>query len=278
MSKVWFVTGANSGIGEGIVKAVLRAGDRVIATGRNMAKLETAFADEAQDDLALVRLDITDRAQADAAIAEATARFGRIDVLVNNAGNSILGNFEDLSVADIERQMSTNFFGVVNVMQAALPVLRKQRAGHFINISSVAGGTGLAHCAAYAASKFAVEGLSMSVAAEVETFGIKVTLVEPGFFRTKLLDGNNAEIVDSKIDDYAAEQTTKETWAAYDGTQQGDPFKLGQALVKIAAMPEPIKLFVAGSDALQVLTPVVEARLAAMRDNVELSNSTDGVE
>lgn len=278
MSKTWFVTGANSGLGEGIAKAVLKSGDRVVATGRNMEKLEAAFAGEDRANLALVQLDITDEARAGAALAEAVERFGRIDVVVNNAGNSILGNFEDLSAADFERQLKTNFFGVVHVMRAALPILRKQRAGHIINVSSVAGGTGLPHCSAYSASKFAVEGLTQAVAAEVEPFGIKVTIVEPGFFRTKLLDKNNAEVVDSKIDDYAKLGSTKETWAGYDGTQQGNPFKLGQALVKIAGMDTPPKLFVAGSDAVQVLQPVAEERLKAIKDNAELSSSTDGVD
>lgn len=278
MSKVWFVTGANSGIGEGIAKAALEAGDRVVATGRNMDKLRATFADADAVNLALVQLDITDQARAGAAVAETVERFGSLDVLVNNAGNSILGNFEDLSTADFERQFQTNFYGVVHVMRAALPIMRKQRSGHIINISSVAGGAGLMHCAAYSASKFAVEGLTQAVAAEVEPFGIKVTIVEPGFFRTKLLDANNAEVIDSKIPDYADQGSTRETWAGYDGQQQGNPFKLGQALVKIAGMENPPKLFLAGSDALQVLTPVVEERLKAMKDNAELSASTDGVD
>ena len=277
MSKVWFVTGANSGIGAGIAKAALQAGVRVVATGRNMDKLRAAFADEDEQNLALVRLDVSDATQAQPAIAEALARFGRIDVLVNNAGNSFLGNFEELSNADIEKQMSTNFFGVANVMRAALPAMRKQRSGHIINISSVAGAVGLKHCAAYSASKFAVEGLSMAVAAEVEPFGIKMTIVEPGFFRTNLIDPGNAHFAENTIEDYASEGATRDTWAAYDGTQQGDPAKLGKVLVKIAGMENPLKLFVAGSDALEVLTPVVEDRLKAMKDNAALSSSTDGV-
>ncbi len=277
MRQVWLVTGANSGIGFGVAQAALQAGDRIVATGRNMGKLRAAFAGQETPDLALVRLDISDAAQAQPAVAEALARFGRVDVLVNNAGNSLLGNFEELSNADLEKQMATNFFGVVYVMRAVLPVMRQQRSGHIINISSVAGAAGLKHCAAYSASKFAVEGLSMAIAAEVERFGIKVTIVEPGFFRTNLIDPGNAHFADNTIEDYAAEGSTRETWAAYDGTQQGDPARLGQALVKIAGMENPPKLFVAGSDALQVLTPVVEERLRAMRDNAELSKSTDGV-
>jgi NAD(P)-dependent dehydrogenase (short-subunit alcohol dehydrogenase family) len=271
------VTGANSGIGAGIARAALQAGDRVVATGRNMDKLRAAFAGVETPDLALVQLDISDATQAQPAMAKALAWFGRIDVLVNNAGNSLLGNFEELSNADIEKQMATNFFGVVYVMRAALPVMRQQRSGYIINISSVAGAVGLKHCAAYSASKFAVEGLSMAIAAEVEQFGIKMTIVEPGFFRTNLIDPGNAHFAENTIEDYAAEGSTRETWAAYDGTQQGDPAKLGQVLVQIAGMENPPKLFVAGSDALEVLTPVVEERFRAMRDNAELSKSTDGV-
>ena len=166
MTKVWLVTGANSGIGAGVTKSALRAGHKVIASGRSMDKLRGAFADENQVNLALVRLDLTDESQVLAAIAEAVQRFGWIDVLVNKAGNSVLGNFEDFSVADIKKQLGTNFFSVVHVMQATLLAMRKQRAGHVFNISSVAGGVGLKHCSA-------VEGLSMAVAAEVERFGIK---------------------------------------------------------------------------------------------------------
>jgi NADP-dependent 3-hydroxy acid dehydrogenase YdfG len=156
MSKVWFVTGANSGFGTSIAKAALDAGDQVVATARNMDKLRAAFPD-IHDNLALVHLDVADVGQTETALAEAVARFGRIDVLVNNAGNSYLGNFEELTNADIERQMTTNFYGVVNVLRAALPILRKQRGGHIINVSSTAGAAGFKHCTAYSASKFAVE-------------------------------------------------------------------------------------------------------------------------
>lgn len=278
MSKVWLVTGANSGIGAGIVMAALDAGDRVVATGRSLERLRAAFADADNDRLALVELDVTDRASADNAVAEAVARFGTLDVVVNNAGTAVLGNFEDFSVADFDKQLGPNFFGVINVMQAALPVLRRQRSGHIINISSVAGGVGQKHTSAYSAGKFAVEGLSMSVALEVEKFGIDVTIVEPGFFRSKLLDQASASFVESNIDDYAAEGSVREMWSAYDGKQNGNPYKLGKALVEIAAMETPLKLFLAGSDAVEVLTPVVEERLKAIKDNAALSASTDGVE
>ncbi len=181
-----------------------------------------------------------------------------------------------MTTAEIQQQFAPNFYGVVHGMQAALPVMRRQRSGHIINISSVAGVVGLKHCAAYAATKFAVEGLSLSVAAEVEKFGIKITVVEPGFFRTDLLDAHNVRWVSKVIEDYAPEGTAKDMWSPYNGTQPGDPEKLGEALVKIAAMQNPPKVFVAGSDALSVITPAIEERLRESRVNEMLSKSTDG--
>ena len=229
MSKIWFITGAGSGIGTGTAKAALRAGDRAVATGRNLEKVRKAYPDVASENIAFVQLDVADEAQAKAAVDEATKRFGRIDVLVNNAGYSLLGNFEQMTTAEIQQQFATNFYGVVNVMQATLPVMRRQRSGHIINISSVAGVVGLKHCAAYAATKFAVEGLSLSVATEVEKFGIKITVVEPGFFRTDLLDAQNVRWVSKVIEDYAPEGTAEDMWSPYDGTQPNDPAKLGGA-------------------------------------------------
>src|SRR6266540_2005304 len=271
MRKVWFVTGAGSGIGGGIAKAALRTGDRVVATGRNLDKVRNALRDVASENLAFVQLDVADEAQAKAAVEEAVKHFERIDVLVNNAGYSLLGNFEEMTTAEIERQFATNFYGVMYVMRAALPVMRKQRSGHIINISSVAGVVGLKHCAAYAATKFAVEGLSLSVATEVEKFGIKITVVEPGFFRTDLLDAQNVRWVSKVIEDYAPEGTAHDMWSQYHGTQPGDPAKLGDALVKISAMQNPPKVFVAGSDALSVITPAIEERLRETRAHEMLS-------
>ncbi|HEY6390241.1 MAG TPA: SDR family NAD(P)-dependent oxidoreductase, partial [Bryobacteraceae bacterium] len=161
MSKVWFITGAGSGIGAGIARAALKAGDRVVATARNLGKVRNALRDVAGDNVAFVQLDVTGESQAKAAVEEAVKRFGRIDVAVNNAGYAVMGNFEELPTADIERQFATNFWGVAYVMRAVLPVMRKQRSGHVINISSVAGVVGLKHCGAYGAAKFALEGLSL---------------------------------------------------------------------------------------------------------------------
>src|SRR2546428_5787534 len=227
INKVWFITGAGSGLGTGIAKAALSAGDRVVATGRNIEKVRNAFPHVAPENIAFVQLDVINDAQAKAAVDEATKRFGGIDVLVNNAGYSLLGNFEQMTTAEIQQQFATNFYGVVHVMQAALPVMRRQRSGHIINISSVAGAVGLKHCAAYGASKFAVEGLSLSVATEVEQFGIKITVVEPGFFRTDLLDPRNVSWATNAVEDYAAEGTSEAMWSPYHGTQPGDPAKLG---------------------------------------------------
>jgi NAD(P)-dependent dehydrogenase (short-subunit alcohol dehydrogenase family) len=276
MSKVWFVTGAGSGIGAATVLAALKAGDRVVATGRNLNKVRNALRDVAGERLAFVQLDVTQEAQAKAAVGEAIKAFGRIDVLVNNAGYSLLGNFEELSTGEIEQLIATNFYGVMHAMRAVLPVMRQQRSGRIINVGSLAGIVGFKHCGAYSAAKFAVEGLSASVAPEVEPFGIRIVAVGPGFFRTDLLDSNNAKYAGSSIEDYAAEGKAEAMWSGYHGTQQGDPAKLGDVLVKIAEMDNPPGQFVAGSDALAVVKPALEARLEELRAYEQLSKSTDG--
>src|SRR5437667_10543497 len=237
MSKVWFITGAGSGIGAGTAKAALKAGDRVVATGRNVQKVRDALREVASDDLHVLPLDVSDEAQVTMAVDQAVKKFGRIDVVLNTAGYSLLGNFEELGTQDIQRQFATNFWGVMYVMRAVLPVMRRQRSGHIIDMSSVAGVVGLKHCSAYGASKFAVEGLSLAVVEEVEKFGIKVTVVEPGFFRTDLLAATNVKWPSERIDDYAeTEISAEKMWSPYAGTQPGDPDKLGEVLVKLAGM------------------------------------------
>jgi len=276
MGKVWFITGAGSGIGAGTARAALRAGDRVIATGRNLDKLRNAYGDIAGDDLLLERLDVTSETEAKRIADAASARFGRIDVLVNNAGYSLLGNFEEFSTEQIERQFQPNFWGVVHMMRAVLPIMRRQRSGHIINISSVAGVVGQGAVAAYGASKFAVEGLSLAVAQEVERFGIKVTVVEPGFFRTGLLDPSSVEWSSEHIEDYGPVGNIAAAWSVYHGQQPNDPAALGEALVQIAEMEHPPKVFAAGADALDTITPVVEGRLAELRDHADLSRAAGG--
>ena len=275
MNKVWFITGAGSGIGAGVAKAALKAGDRVVATSRNIDKLRKALGGHGNRNLAFVQLDVVNEGQAKAAVEQAVQRFGRIDVLVNNAGFSLLGNFEELTIPAFEAQFATNFWGVVYVMRAILPVMRKQRSGHIINISSVAGVVGQKHCSAYGATKFAVEGLSLAVAQEVGQFGIKVTVVEPGFFLTDLLAATNVKYADSTIADYAREGTAEAMWSPYDGKQTGSPDKLGDALVELTRMTNPPQVFVGGSDGLAMVTPAIEARLKDMHAHDALSRSTD---
>jgi NAD(P)-dependent dehydrogenase (short-subunit alcohol dehydrogenase family) len=276
MSKAWFITGAGSGIGAATARAALTAGDKVVATGRNIEKVKKVLSATASENLAFVQLDVTNESEAKAAAAQVVKAFGRIDVLLNNAGYSLLGNFEELTTAEIDGLIATNLYGVIHVMRAVLPVMRKQRSGRIINISSLAGVIGFKHCSAYSAAKFAVEGLSQAVAQEVEQFGIKITAVAPGFFRTDLLDAQNAKYATSSIEDYAAEGTAEAMWSGYDGKQQGDPAKLGNALVKIAAMDNPPRQFLAGSDAFGAYKPALEGQLTELLANEELSKSTDG--
>ena len=276
MSKVWFITGAGSGMGAETAKAALAAGDRVVATGRDLDKVRAAIGREPGDTIAYFRLDVADAGQAMAAAEEAVRAFGRIDVLVNNAGYCILGNFEEITQTEFEQQFATNFWGVSNVLRAVLPTMRRQRSGYILNISSVAGVVGQKHCSAYAASKFALEGLSFALANEVGKFGIRVTVVEPGFFRTDFLDSRNARYATSSIADYAQEGSAETMYSSFNGQQSGDPSKLGPTLVNLSRLAEPPAIFAAGGDALAMITPVVEARLKDMRDHEALSRAAGG--
>ena len=276
MSKVWFITGASSGIGTALVGAALDAGDRVVATARNLEKLKAAIGGPESERLAFVTLDVSRDEQAREAVASAVDRFGSIDVLVNNAGYCLMGDLESLTAEQIERQFATNFYGVLNVMRAVLPVMRRQRSGRIFNVTSMAGVVGYGRCSAYAASKFAVEGLSLSVAQEVERFGIKITCVEPGFFRTDLLAPHSAVFGEIAIDGYDAPAELKAQWLAYHGHQGGDPAKLGKALVQLAATPTPPKQFCAGTDAVEGITADLNARLGEVQAHRDLSVTTDG--
>ncbi len=276
MSKVWFITGASSGIGAGVVKAALAAGQRVVATARDIDKLTAAIGAPRPDQLISVRLDVTSEEQSQAAVEHAIAAFGRIDVLVNNAGYCALGNIESLTTAQIRDQFETNFWGLLNVTRAALPILRNQRAGHIFCISSVGGVIGFGGGGAYVASKFAVEGLSLSLAQELESFGVKVTVVEPGFFRTDLLSPQSLHFGDQEVDGYASPKVVRAQWEEHHQNQPGDPRLLGDALVKLAAMEAPPAQFAAGSDALAMIGDSLKARLAEVERNQALSVSTDG--
>jgi NAD(P)-dependent dehydrogenase (short-subunit alcohol dehydrogenase family) len=247
--KVLLITGAGRGMGVDIAKAALAAGYAVVATGRNPGTVAQAVGDS--EDLLTVRLDVTDPASAQAAVQAAVDRFGRIDVLVNNAGNFIAGFFEEISPDDFRAQIETNFFGPLNVTRAVLPVLRAQRSGLVVTISSTAGIVGGEFTSAYAASKFALEGWMESLTPEVAPYGIQTMLVEPGFFRTDLLTPESTSYAQPSIDDYI--ERTKQTvtaWNAMNGQQGGDPAKLATALVQVIGSDEPPLRWAAGADAV----------------------------
>ncbi|GAA1373670.1 SDR family NAD(P)-dependent oxidoreductase [Streptomyces beijiangensis] len=251
MSKVLFLTGAGRGLGTDIARAALAAGHRVVATGRRPAGVIEALGGE-QDNLLVTALDITDPDSAQAAVGAAVAKFGRIDVLVNNAANFHAGYFEEISPAQMRRQIETNLFGPMNVTRAVLPVMREQRSGHVLTISSIAGLIGQEFCVAYAAAKFGVEGWMESLRFDVAPYGIRTTIVEPGFFRTELLVDASTTWAELSVDDYAERTAeTKAVWQGMNGRQAGDPAKLAAALLKVTAMEEPPVRFVAGADAIQ---------------------------
>jgi NAD(P)-dependent dehydrogenase (short-subunit alcohol dehydrogenase family) len=226
------------------------------------------------DDLHIARLDVTSEDDAKAAVADAVKQFGRVDVLVNNAGNFYAGFFEEIPPADFRAQVETNFFGTVNVTRAVLPILRAQRRGLIITISSTGGITGQAFVSAYSAAKFAVEGWMESLAPEIAPFGIRTMLVEPGFFRTELLTNESTTWPEPSIVDYAA--TTRETvaaWKKMNGQQGGDPAKLATALVQLAGDAAPPQRWPAGADAVEAFTKKANELLAQASAYQALSSS-----
>ena len=272
--KVWFITGAGRGLGVDIAKAALAAGHSVVATGRDPGKVMAALGES--DNLLAVKLDITSAGEAQAAVTAAIARFGAIDVLVNNAGNFYAGFFEELSPGQFRDQIETLMFGPMNVTRAVLPTMRKQRAGLVLTISSTAGLVGQAFCSAYAAAKFGVEGWMESIAFELEPFGVRTMLVEPGFFRTELLGPDSTRWAELSIDDYAAStKATVAAWSGMNGKQGGDPAKLADALVKLGSLDKPPARFVAGADAVEAAETKANTLLSQANALRELSSSLD---
>lgn len=266
--KVWFITGAGRGLGADIAKAALSAGHSVVATGRNVEKVAEAIGEH--NDLIILKLDITSAAEAQAAVDSVVAKFGRIDVLVNNAGNFYAGFFEELSAEQVRNQVETLLFGTMNISRAVLPLMRKQRSGLLITISSAAGIIGGTFCSAYAAAKFGVEGWMESLTSEIIPFGIQTMLVEPGFFRTELLSQSSTDFAQPTIDDYA--ERTRETvalWSGMNGKQGGDPAKLAEALIFLAGLDEPPARFAAGADAVQAF----EAKAQTLLDQANAHRS-----
>jgi NAD(P)-dependent dehydrogenase (short-subunit alcohol dehydrogenase family) len=270
--KVWLITGAGRGLGVDIAKAVLASGQAVVATGRDAAKVEAAVG--RHENMLPVTLDVTRPQDAHAAVEAALAKFDRIDVLVNNAGNFFAGFFEELSPEQVRNQIDTLLFGPMNVTRAVLPVMRTQRSGLLVAISSTAGITGQMFCTAYAAAKFGIEGWMESLTQEIAPFGIRTMLVEPGFFRTELLTKNSTVYAEPSIADYI-ERTNQvvAAWNSMDGKQSGDPAKLANALVTLVALEEPPTRFAAGADAVQTFEAKANMLLVQAHAHGELSGS-----
>jgi NAD(P)-dependent dehydrogenase (short-subunit alcohol dehydrogenase family) len=250
MQKRWFITGASRGLGVDVAKAALAAGDCVVATGRDPEQVRAALGPE-HERLLVVRLDVAVEAQAQAAVEAAVARFGGIDVLVNNAGYGHLGFFEETTARDVREQFDSNVFGLMHVTRAAVPVMRAARRGHIFNLSSLAGVRGAMFSSLYCASKFAVEGFSESLAEEMASFGIRVTIVEPGPFRTDFLSQRSLRLGSQALPDYEAMRASiLAAFEARNGKQAGDPLKLAQKMVELANAPNPPLRFLAGTVAL----------------------------
>lgn len=275
MSKVWLITGASRGMGLEITRSLLEAGHRVVATARRPDAIKEALGADNENLLAL-GLDVTDLAQGEAAASAAVAQFGRIDVLVNNAGYGQLGWFENLSDEQIQRQFNTNVFGAMHVTRAVLPYMRKQKAGHVFTVTSVAGLIAVAGSSIYGASKFAVEGWMEGLHQELAPLGIATTAIEPGFFKTDFLDSSSVSYGEKDIEEYAeASARFKAFHDEMNHQQLGDPAKLGLLMMKLAEMKEtPVRL-AAGSDAAEwVIKKGDSLREEAIKWQ-EYSSSTD---
>jgi NAD(P)-dependent dehydrogenase (short-subunit alcohol dehydrogenase family) len=271
--KIWFITGAGRGLGVDIARAALAAGHAVVATARNAESVTTALGEH--DDLLAVDLDVTDPTAAQSAVTATVDRFGRLDVVVNNAGSFQAGFFEEMAPEAFRSQIETTLFGPVNVTRAALPQLRAQRTGLVMTISSTAGiASPVEFTTAYATSKFGVEGFMEALAPEVAPFRIKTMLVEPGFFRTELLSPQSTQYAEPSIEDYAERTTaTVAAWKGMDGKQGGDSAKLADALVELAALEEPPARFAGGADAVATFEQKAHDLLAQADAHRELSTS-----
>ncbi|MDH6455325.1 MULTISPECIES: oxidoreductase [unclassified Streptomyces] len=262
---VWFVTGSSRGLGAEIVRAALEKGHQVVATARSADAVLGQFPD-AGDRLLALRLDVTDPAGIATAVATAVARFGGIDVLVNNAGRGLLCAVEEADDDAVRAVYETNVFGLLAVQRAVLPLLRRQRSGHVINMSSIAAFGGLAGWGVYASTKYAVEGFSEALHAELAPLGVHVTLVEPGYFRTDFLEPSSLHTVEEPIDDYAATSgAMRQAVPTINQTQQGDPVKGARLIVEMASSAEPPLRLQLGSDTIQA----AEAKLDGVRKEMD---------
>ena len=273
--RVWFITGASRGFGALITQEALNTGDAVVATARNPRGLAEKFGNHSN--LLTVPLDVTDEASAHSAAEQAVKRFGRIDILLNNAGFGLLGAVEAATTEEIEKLYAANVFGLLKVTRAVLPHMRRQRSGHILNISSIGGYVSHAGWGVYCSTKFAVEGLTEALAAEVAPLGIKATVVEPGFFRTDFLDENSLSVSPSSIADYAETPAgeMRGLAAGFNHRQPGDPARFAKAMITLAHSDNPPLRMPCGSDtvaAIEKKNAGVAEELAAWR---ELAVSTD---
>ncbi len=273
--KVWFITGASRGFGALMAKEALAAGDAVVATARNPKSVTDKFGDH--PNLVAVALDVTNEGQAKEAAAKAVERFGRIDVLANNAGYGLLGAVEEATAEEVERLYATNVFGLLKVTRAVLPYMRRQRSGHILNFSSIGGYFGYPGWGVYGSTKFAVEGLSESLAAELEPFGIKVTIVEPGFFRTDFLADNSLAVSPASIPDYIGTPAGNMRDFAADANhaQPGDPARLAAGIITLANAANPPLRMPFGSDTVAKIEEQNASVAKELGEWRELAVSTD---
>jgi len=247
--KVWMITGASRGLGAEVAKAALAAGEKVIATGRGRDSLD--FSSD-KDALFPVEMDVTNEAQVAAGVRDGVSQYGRIDVLVNNAGFGMLGAIEETPAEDVERIYRTNVFGLLNVIRAVLPTMRQQKAGHIINFSSLGGFRASAGWGVYCSTKFAVEGITEALHDELAPLGVHATVVEPGFFRTDFMDNRSLARTRQQIADYAETVGKTRIFAVEKNHQQpGDPKKLAQALLQLVNAANPPLRLPLGTDALE---------------------------
>jgi NAD(P)-dependent dehydrogenase (short-subunit alcohol dehydrogenase family) len=275
MAKTWLITGSSRGLGHALAEAVLDAGDDLVATARNTSGLED-LADRYPAQVILWPLDVTDYLAAEAAVNVAVERFGRLDVLANVAGYGNLGPIEDTSIEDFRAQIDTNLFGPINLSKAAIPIMRVQRSGHILNFSSVGGRIGSTGRAPYSAAKFGVEGFSEVMVTELAPLGVKVTIFEPGGFRTDFA-GSSQTIHKIRPEYDATVGQAARFQLDYNGKQPGDPAKAAQVILKVVRMDDPPIRLLLGSDALKIVQTADARKAAADRKWSTLSASTDFV-
>lgn len=262
--KVWLITGCSTGFGRALAEAVLKQGDYLLATARKPEQLR-ALIEHYPDTAKAVRLDVTVSQDAQAAVDTAIATFGRIDVLVNNAGHGLIAALEEVSDDEIRQFFETNFFGALRLMRSVLPVMRQQGSGHIVNLSSTAGLVGFGGSSLYCGAKFALEGASEALAKEVESFGINVTLIEPGAFRTDF-NGRSLATAEQSVDAYAGVSGASLQWfKQMDGQQPGDPAKAAQAIIQAVESPHPPMRLALGSDAMSL----IQEKLEWVKTNLE---------